>query len=249
MALHLVKPGRQRLTRGPLPRNSLLAALEATTRNGLLEAVETVSLRRGEVLSDSGQEVRKVYFPHGCVISLTVPAEDGSAAEAATVGREGMVGFTAAMGDRQAFTRNVVQIAGTASWLPLDRLAEAFEAGGATRDLCLRYAQTMLSQVLQSVVCGARHLAEQRLARWLLMLQDRAGGSELRLTQEFLAGMLCVRRATVAGIMRELGDAGIVRQGRGALEILDRRGLEGRSCECYRIVRDQYARLLPRTFA
>jgi CRP-like cAMP-binding protein len=175
--------------------------------------------------------------------------EAGLMAEAATIGREGMVGFVAAFGDRLAFARGLVQVPGTASCVPLDGLEAAFEADAAVRALCLSYVQALLGQVLQSVACGMLHSAEKRLARWLLMLNDRAARSDLRLTQDFLASMLGVRRATVAVAMRSLREDGLVRQSRGSITICDRAGLEARSCECYRIVRAYYGRVLPRTFA
>jgi CRP-like cAMP-binding protein len=229
------------------PRNALLAALDGHAE--LKVMLEPAELRRDEVLSDIGDEVRRVWFPHTAVLSITVPARDGGSAEAATIGREGMAGFISAFGDRRAFTRTVVQVSGTADWLPLARLEQAFDRDLAVRDLCLRYTQGLLAQVLQSVGCGAMHSAEQRLARWLLMLQDRAGQDTLELTHEFLAGMLGVRRATVSVALRALRDAGLVRHERGRVRIITRKGLEAKSCECYRIVRANYDRILPRSFS
>jgi CRP-like cAMP-binding protein len=229
------------------PRNSLLLALNGTI--GLLPMPEAAHLERGQVLSDIGDEIRRVWFPHTAVISITVPTRDGGSAEAATIGREGMVGFISAFGDRRAFTRTVVQVTGTAEWLPLARLEQAFEHDAKVRDLCLRYTQGLLAQVLQSVGCGALHTAEQRLARWLLMLQDRANSPALHLTQDFLAGMLGVRRATVSVAMRGLREAGLIQPERGRVLILTRSGLEAKSCECYRIVRSHYSRILPHSFS
>jgi len=233
-------------TARPGPRNSLLAALDGHELGSLLEPAE---LHRDEVLSDIGDEVRRVWFPHTAVLSITVPARDGESTEAATIGREGMVGFMSSFGERRAFTRTVVQVSGTADWLPLARLEQAFDRDLAVRDLCLRYTQGLLAQVMQSVGCGAMHDAGQRLARWLLMLQDRAGRDELALTQDFLAGMLGVRRATVSVALRGLSDAGVVRHERGRVQIRSRKGLEARSCECYRIVRAHYELILPHSFA
>ena len=230
----------------PGPRNALLAALGGHELGQLAEPAE---LHRDEVLSDIGDEIRRIWFPHTAVISITVPARDGESTEAATIGREGMVGFMSSFGERRAFTRTVVQVSGSADWLPLARLEQAFDRDLAVRDLCLRYTQSLLAQVMQSVGCGAMHDAGQRLARWLLMLQDRAGRDELELTQDFLAGMLGVRRATVSVALRGLSDAGVVQHERGRVRIRSRKGLEARSCECYGIVRAHYDRILPHSFA
>lgn len=234
---------------GRIPSNSLLLALKAEERQALEPHLQEVRLKRGHVLDEPDEPITHVHFPNDAVVSLTVPTLAGETAEAATIGREGMVGFVAAFADRRAFARSLVQVSGTATRLPLARLEAAFEAYPSIRELCLAYVQVLLGQVLQSVACGTLHPAEMRLARWLLMLHDRAAKDELRLTQDFLADMLGVRRATVAVSLRAMREDGLLAQRRGSIVILDRPGLEGRSCECYRIVQAYHARVLPYTFA
>jgi CRP-like cAMP-binding protein len=225
--------------------NAILAALDRAAPGALTEHRQQVVLERGEVLAEPDQPIQSIYFPHDCVISLTVPMEAGVMAEAATVGREGMTGHTAIFGDRLAFARSLVQVSGTADRLPVEAFAAAFERDQAVRQTSLRYTQALLGQIMQSVACGALHTAEQRLARWLLMLQDRAGRSSLSLTQEFLAGMLGVRRATVAVALQIMRERSILSQRRGVVVIRDRDALRATSCECYRIVRAHYDRVLP----
>jgi CRP-like cAMP-binding protein len=237
-------PGADRM-----PTNSLLRALQNEQRRALEPHLQEVRLRRGDVLGEPDEPITHVHFPNDAVISLTVPTLNGDTAEAATIGREGMVGFVAAFADRRAFARSLVQVTGTASRLPLTKLEAAFKAHPAIREICLAYIQVLLGQVLQSVACGTLHPAEMRLARWLLMLHDRAARDELRLTQDFLADMLGVRRATVALSLRAMREDGLVAQRRGRIVILDRKGLEARSCECYRIVQAYHARVLPYGFS
>jgi CRP-like cAMP-binding protein len=227
------------------PPNALLEALQAEERELLEAHLQVVRLKRGDVLGEPDQPITQVYFPHDAVVSLTVATADGETAEAATIGREGMVGFVAAFGDRRAFARSLVQVTGRATRLPLARLEAAFERYPRVRELCLAYVQALLGQALQSVACGTLHPAEMRLARWLLMLHDRATRDELQLTHDFLASMLGVRRATVAVALAGMRKAGLVTQRRGSIVIADRAGLEARSCECYRVVQAYHARVLP----
>jgi CRP-like cAMP-binding protein len=229
-------------------RNSLLAALVEEDRARILPHVETVQLARG-VLVGVGEHVSHAYFPIDSVVSLSVTMRDGATAEVATIGREGMDGFVVALGDRHALIRSVVQIEGAAARLPVARLEAAFVASPAIRELFLCYVQALMGQVMQLSACNALHAAEARFCRWLLMLRDRAGTDTLALTHEFLAEMLGVQRPTVSLIARNLQDAGLIRYRRGVVEIVDRAGLEATSCECYRIIRANYDRLLPLSFA
>jgi CRP-like cAMP-binding protein len=229
-------------------RNSLLAALAEEDRERLLPHVETVQLARG-VLVGIGEHVSHAYFPAGSVISLSVTMRDGATAETATIGREGMDGFVVALGDRHALIRSVVQIEGEAARLPVPRLEAAFAASPSIRELFLCYVQALMGQAMQLSACNALHAAEARFCRWLLMLRDRVGSDTLALTHEFLAEMLGVQRPTVSLIARNLQEAGLIRYRRGMVEIVDRAGLEATSCECYRIIRANYDRLLPLSFA
>jgi CRP-like cAMP-binding protein len=231
-----------------MPRNTLLAALNGTDLERLAPHLESVRLERGTVIAEVGDELSHVFFPDDCVISLIFGMADGRTAEAGSIGREGMVGFVTAMGDRTAIARNLVQLAGRARRLELAHLETAFTASPAIRQTFLRYAHVFLGQVMQSVACNALHPVTARLCRWLLTFHDRADGPLLRLTQEFLAEMLGVQRTTVTLVAGELQRAGLIRYRRGVVEILDRPGLERASCECYRANRRNYERLLPHTY-
>jgi CRP-like cAMP-binding protein len=170
---------------------------------------------------------------------------DGSAVEVGTVGREGLVGLVIVLGGAASPTVTLCQIPGTARRITAERLAEAVEARPALRRLLLRYAQGYLTQVAQGAACNRLHGIEARCARWLLMTHDRVGGADtFPLKQEFLAVMLGVRRAGVTVAAGALQDAGLIRYRRGSIRVLDRAGLEAASCECYGLVREQYARLL-----
>src|SRR4029077_8198710 len=165
-------------------------------------------------------------------------------AEAASIGREGAVGGIISAGHKPAFTRAVIQIAGPAFRVETARIEVAQQRSSVVRDLFDRYADVLLAQVLQSVVCTAFHPMRQRLARWLLMTQDRIGSKELPLTQEYLAQMLGVHRSTVIRVARSLHDDGVIRNARGRLAVVNRAKLEKASCECYGAVARHYARIL-----
>jgi CRP-like cAMP-binding protein len=229
-------------------RNGLLAELAEQDRPHILPHLEIVNLPRG-ILVEVGQEITHAYFPIDCIIALTVTMSDGGTAETATVGREGMDGYIVALGNHRPLVRSMVQVEGMAARLPLAQLEAAFAKSPAIRDLLLRYVQAMMGQVMQFAACNALHVAEARFCRWLLMLRERVGTDTLNLTHEFLAEMLGVQRPTVTLIARTLQTAGLIRYRRGLVEIVDRAGLEETSCECYGIVRANYAGLLPRSFA
>jgi CRP-like cAMP-binding protein len=222
-------------------RNRLLAALEPEDLRRLAPHLERVDLARGTVLLEPDAELRHVWWPEDCVVSLVIPTRDGGAAEAATIGREGMVGFFAILGDHRALARNVVQVPGRALRLPFGVLREAFAASPPVRQVCLRYVAALLAHVLQSAACNALHTVEARLARWLLLFQDRVDGTEaLPVTQELLAEMLGVQRTTVTTAARALQRAGLIAYRWGSVTVLDRAGLERVSCECYGVIREHY---------
>jgi CRP-like cAMP-binding protein len=218
-------------------RNRLLAALEPEDLRRLAPHLERVDLARGTVLLEPAAELRHVWWPEDCIVSLVIPTREGGAAEAATIGREGMVGFFAILGDHRALARNVVQVPGRALRLPFGVLREAFAASPPVRQVCLRYVAALLAHVLQSAACNALHTVEARLARWLLLLQDRVDGDpRLPLTQEFLG----VQRTTVTTAARALQRAGLIAYKWGGVTVLDRTGLERVSCECYGVIREHY---------
>ena len=226
--------------------NRLLASLRPDDRRRLVPHLQQAHLERGAVLLDVGQEVGHVWFPEGAVVSMIIVMAEGDSSEAATIGREGVVGLVAALGGGRATARAVVQVPGNVLRLPLGAMWEAFEASLSFRQSCLHHADALLAQVLQGVACAALHPVEARLCRWLLQLQDRAGGAaELPLTQDFLAEMLGVHRTSITTAALPLQRAGLIAYRRGRVTVLDRARLEEAACECYATVRAHYERLLP----
>jgi CRP-like cAMP-binding protein len=226
------------------PGNRLLAALAPHELGRLAPHLERVELRRGAVLHEPPGELAEVWFPEGCVISVVVVVSGGGLAESAVIGREGVAGLADALGSRRASARCLVQVPGPALRLELDRLAAAHEASPILRRLLAWYVQAFLAEVMVSAACHALHAAATRLARWLLLVQDRAGlGAELPLTQEFLALMLGLQRTTVTETASALQRAGLIAYRRGRLEIRDRPGLEAAACGCYRTISDAHAAL------
>jgi CRP-like cAMP-binding protein len=226
-------------------RNRLLAALPAADLALLLPHMKDMILEAGAVLQEQGERVEEVYFPHDGIVSLLAVMQQGDAIETATVGREGAVGTLSGFGQRRSHTRDVVQVAGSASRIPAARFRKAAEESQAVRDVIVRYGEMLLVQVQQTAACNALHDVEARLSRWLLQARDRVDGDTIKLTHEFLSQMLGVRRPTVTVIARSLQDAGLIRYHRGHIEILDRRGLEARACECYGVIRRQIDEVTP----
>jgi CRP-like cAMP-binding protein len=226
-------------------RNRLLAAIPEIDRTMLEPHAQFVDLAQGHVLFEPEEDVVTTHFPlSGTMAALIVVLEDGRTAEAASIGREGAVGGIISAGHKPAFTRAVIQIAGPAFRVETARIEVAKQRSSVVRDLFDRYADVLLAQVLQSVVCTAFHPMRQRLARWLLMTQDRIGSKELPLTQEYLAQMLGVHRSTVIRVARLLQNDGVIRRARGRLTVVNRVKLEKASCECYGAVDRHYERIL-----
>jgi CRP-like cAMP-binding protein len=227
----------------------LLAALKSSDWHRLEPDLQLVRLRPGRVLAEPGEPTEDIWFPETCIITLTVYMEGGSTAEVGILGCDGMVGYPAALGDRRALARALVQVPGDALHLPLKPMLAAFEASPGFRHLVLRYIGALHAEVLQSAACHALHPAELRLARLLLMFQDRGrGGAVMPLTHEILAGMLGVQRTTVTAAAGALQRAGLIAYHHGTVEILDRAGLEKAACECYHVIRSHCERLLPSTY-
>lgn len=224
--------------------NGILGAMTDSDFELIAPALRTVVLSRGAVLVEPGVPLAYVWFPHDCVVSLATVLSDGTAADAATIGCEGLVGFMSALGNGRGLGCGVARIGGTASRLDRRRFLELFEARSSLRSLCLRYAGAFLAQVLQSVACNAHHPVEARLARCLLTLQDCARRDNLSVTHDFLANMLGNNRSTVTLTARLLQEQGLIAQRRGALSIRHRSGLEAAACECYRTTRNKFDELL-----
>src|SRR5688572_17998712 len=228
------------------PRNNhLLAALPEDSFQALQPFLEGVPLPLGTVVYESGGEQRYVYFPTSCIVSLLYVLADGSSAEIAVTGNEGLIGVSLFMGGETTPSRAVVQSAGHAYRLPGKILKEEFTRGDAMQHLLLRYTQALLTQMAQTAVCNRHHSLDQQLCRWLLLSLDRLAGNELVMTQELIANMLGVRREGVTEAAGNLQGVGLIRYSRGRITVLDRRGLEARTCECYAVVKKESDRLLP----
>ncbi len=199
----------------------------------------------GHVLYESGNHLQHVYFPVNCIVSLLYVMEDGPSAEIAVVGNEGIVGVALFMGGETTPNRGIVQSAGEAYRLPGKVLKDEFLRAGPFQHLLLRYTQALLTQMAQTAACNRHHSVDQQLCRWLLLSLDRLATDELVMTQELIANMLGVRREGVTEAAGKLQNLGLIHYSRGRIRVLDRPGLEGRACECYRVVRNEFARLLP----
>lgn len=226
-------------------QNHLLAALPAADFARLRADLKPVVMPLGEVLYESGSQQRRVYFPTTAIVSLLYMMTDGASAEIAVVGNEGIIGVSLFMGGETTPSRAVVQSAGHAYQLTGKRLKEEFTRGGAMQHLLLRYTQALLTQMAQTAVCNRHHSLDQQLCRWLLLSLDRLSGTELVMTQELIANMLGVRREGVTEAAGSLQNAGLIRYSRGRITVLDRAGLEARTCECYAVVKKEFDRLLP----
>ncbi|MFX1678744.1 Crp/Fnr family transcriptional regulator [Mitsuaria sp. CC2] len=224
--------------------NRLLAALSDDELARWLPDLEVVDAALGQVLYESGGQLSHVYFPTTCIVSLLYVLEDGGSAEISIVGYEGVLGVSLFMGGQTTPSRGVVQSAGQLLRLRSDLMLKEFNRAGKVMQLLLRYTQALLTQMSQTAVCNRHHSLDQQLCRWLLLSLDRLHGDDLVMTQELIANMLGVRREGVTEAAGNLQDAGLIRYRRGHITVLDRPGLEQRTCECYAVVKNEYNRLL-----
>jgi CRP-like cAMP-binding protein len=225
-------------------QNHLLAALPAAEFERLSPHLESIPMPLGEVLYESGAQLRHVYFPTTSIVSLLYVLEDGASAEIAVVGNEGILGISLFMGGDSTPSRAVVQSAGHGYRLKAELLKQEFNRAGPVLRLLLRYTQALITQMTQTAVCNRHHSIEQQLCRWLLLSLDRLSSDSLTMTQELIANMLGVRREGVTEAAGNLQRAGLIRYSRGRIEVLDRAGLEKTVCECYAVVKKEYDRLL-----
>jgi CRP-like cAMP-binding protein len=230
-------------------QNHLLAQLPMEDRQRWSPHLEFVHMPLGEVLYESGATLTHVYFPTTAIVSLLYVMENGDSAEIAVVGNEGIVGISLFMGGGSTPSRAVVQSAGGGLRLHATMLKEGFSKNGPVLHLLLRYTQALITQMAQTAVCNRHHLLDQQLCRWLLLSLDRLGANELAMTQELIANMLGVRREGVTEAAHKLQAAGLISYSRGHIVVLDRAGLEERTCECYAVVKHEYERLLPEKLA
>lgn len=226
-------------------QNRLLAALPDAEWVRWAPHLEPVDMPLGKVLYESGSRLSHVYFPTTSIVSLLYVMEDGASAEIAVVGNDGIVGISLFMGGQSTTSRALVQSAGLGFRLKADLMLQEFNRAGPALHLLLRYTQALITQMSQTAVCNRHHSLDQQLCRWLLLSLDRLHSRELVMTQELIANMLGVRREGVTEAAGNLQQAGLIRYQRGHITVLDRAGLEKRTCECYAVVKKEYDRLLP----
>ncbi|MBA3592474.1 MAG: Crp/Fnr family transcriptional regulator [Polaromonas sp.] len=229
-------------------KNQLLAALPDAEWQRWLPLLEPVDLPLGMVVYESGSTLSHVYFPTTAIVSLLYVMENGASAEIAVVGHEGVVGISLFMGGESTPSRGVVQSAGCGFRMPAAAIKEEFKRAPVLH-LLLLYTQALITQMSQTAACNRHHSLDQQLCRWLLISLDRLQGNELVMTQELIANMLGVRREGVTESAIKLQNQGLIRYSRGRITVIDRLGLEERTCECYAVVKREYDRLLPSTQA
>jgi len=224
--------------------NQLLASLSAKSFAALEPHLKIIELPFARILAEAGSKVERVYFPHSGVISLVVELSIGDMIETAMVGRDGVLNAAAALDGKVTLNKSIVQLAGVAAVLTVDRLRDFCDENPRFRSLLIRHDQVLFAQSQQSAACNASHSVETRMCRWLLRMRDLASNDDLQLTQEFLAQMLGVTRPSVSLVANTLQKAGLIKYRRGHIRILDLAGMKEGSCECYATVKAHYDRLL-----
>lgn len=230
--------------------NRLLAALPRAEYDRLRRDLRTIGIKPKQMIYAAGAPINDVYFPNDGVYCIVTALSDGSMVESATIGAEGMIGVEAFVRpDATAYGYTMVQVAGTtAERLAIGAFREEVSRQGVLATLLGRYVETLVSQMMQSLACNARHSLEQRCCRWLLATEDRVGRPEFQLSHEFLAMMLGNRRQSVSAVAGELQGSGLIRYRHGRVTVLDRAGLESRACECYRVSRKHLQQFMTLTW-
>ncbi len=231
------------MTMSTARRNSLLAALPDASFHRLERHLHPVLMNSGAIVNEPGDRMRDAIFPESGIISVINIMQEGQSIEVGTIGREGMCGVPALLGEDLVPFRYVVQVPGSAVRMKSAELNAIAKPGSPTAQLLLRYYVAFTSQIMQSVACAGLHSIEQRCCRWLLTTHDRVQSDRFSLTHEFLAAMLGTRRTSVSQVLKKVRDRGLIEYRRGAITILDRRGLEAHACECYRTVADIFRRV------
>jgi len=232
------------ITAAEAAQNHVLAALSEDILISWLPNLEWVEIPLGAVLHEPGEKTEFVYFPTAAIASLHYVLANGASAEIAVVGKEGAVGTFVVMSGGTTSSRALVQSGGASLRMSARKFRQEFNRSAVIRHLILRYTQALITQMTQTAVCNRHHSLDQQLCRWLLSNFDRLRGGELIVTQEFIAKMLGVRREGVHEVASELQDAGLIHYSRGHIRMVNRKELESRSCECYAVVKREYARLL-----
>lgn len=226
-------------------QNALLAALSAAECERLANDLELVSLTLGQVLYEPGQTMSHVYFPIDCIVSLLYVMKNGQSAEIAIVGNDGVIGIALFMGGGSTHSRAIVQNAGHAYRLKAQVLKEEFQTGGALNRLLLTYASALITQIVQTAACNRHHSVDQQLCRWMLLSLDRLPSNRISMTEKLIGNMLGLSPADVTTATNVLQKASLIHYSAGDITVLDRSGVEERSCECYDVVKKESDRLLP----
>jgi CRP-like cAMP-binding protein len=221
-------------------RNGILAALLATEYKRLLPKLEHVALKRGEIVYRADQEIEEVYFPEEAVVAMVDTTDDRRTIEVGIIGREGLVGINIFLGGVVTPDRAIVQLPGDAFRMKSKDLRKEVRFGSPLQRLLLGYTRTFLAVISQSVACSQHHNIEQRLARWLLTMNDYAGSREFLMNHQSIAAMLGARRVSITEAARKLQAAALIGYRRGRMNVVDKPGLGEKSCECYRFIRQQY---------
>lgn len=230
----------------PTPKqNQILAALPAADYKRLLSALEFMELPLGHVLYEPDMVMTHAYFPVTGIISMLYVMQSGESAEIAIAGNESMIGVSLFMGGESTTSRTVVQNAGASYRLKTGILRREFALGGPLHQLLLRYTQALMTQMTQTAACNRHHTLDQQLCRWLLLSLDRLSGSALTMTQRLIANMLGVTLEGVIVALDKLQADGLIHHSDGIIQVVDRPALERRVCECYRVVKKEFSRLLP----
>ena len=230
-------------------QNWLFRSIPQDAWQRLLPHIEEFDMSLGLVLSASGAKSFYLYFPTNAIVSLLYNLENGSSAEIAVIGNEGCAEVSIFMGGNSTLTTAVVQSAGKSYRIKANVIIDEFNKAGAVMHLLLRYTQSLITQMTQTAVCNRHHTLDQQFCRWLLLSLDRLHSNELVMTQELIANMLGVRREGVTEAALKVQRAGFIKYARGRITILDRLGLEKRTCECYQVVKTECDRLLPKELA
>jgi CRP-like cAMP-binding protein len=226
-------------------QNHLLNALPDDEYDRLFPHMELVSMQCGDVLYESGGELRYAYFPTNSIATLLYIMENGATSEVAVIGNEGVVGIALLMGGDSMPNRAIIQSAGFAYRMKKQILLQELNGNGNLLRILLLYTQALITQMSQTAVCNRHHTLDQQLCRWLLLWLERLDTNEIRMTQDLIATMLGVRREGITEAAGKLQHAGIIKYRRGHITVLDRPGLEARACECYEVVKNEFERLLP----
>jgi CRP-like cAMP-binding protein len=226
------------------PANGLLAALPGASRERLIAKTQRVSLSVKDILYHPGGPITSVYFPLTCVISMMTEMKNGATIEIATVGNEGVLGIPAFLGIDVAVSLGITQVSGEARRMSAEDFKQAAKSDEHFDTILRRYTHALLMQIALSGGCNSLHSVQERYARWLLMMHGRTNGDVFAFTQEFLSEMLGVSRARVNIVTGALEKAGLIKHGRNQITVLDWKGLEASSCDCYRIIKEEFARVL-----